>query len=73
MVTDAVTPSRSMSDVRGGDSTEIIVTVRSAARCRISTEGDFAGVTEDLTPSVMTMPAPILPVVRVVLPSTFLK
>jgi hypothetical protein len=62
-----------MSEVSGGDSAEIAVTVRSVARCLISTVGVFVSATVDVTPSVMTMPAPILPVVSKVLPSTFLK
>ena len=70
---DAVTPNRSMTEVRGGDSREIVDIVPSTARRLIITEGVSACRTVAVTPSVMTIPAPILPVVNDVLPSIFLK
>jgi len=62
-----------MIDVRGGDSREIVDIVPSTTRRLIITEGVSACRTVAVTPSVMTIPAPILPVVNDVLPSIFLK
>jgi hypothetical protein len=62
-----------MIEVRGGDSCEIIVIEPFIARCLITTDGVSVCHTVAVTPSVMTIPAPILPVVNDVFPSTFLK
>jgi len=70
---DAVTPNRSMIEVRGGDACEIVEIVPSTARLLIITKGVSACLTVAVTPSVITIPAPILPVVNEVLPSIFLK
>ena len=70
---DAVTPNRFMIEVRGGDACEIVDIVPSTARCVIMIVGVSACRTVAVTPSVVTIPAPILPVVNEVLPSIFLK
>jgi hypothetical protein len=62
-----------MTEVIRGDSRAIIVVVPFTARCMITTDGLSAGMTVAVTPSVMTIPAPILPVVNDVLPLIFLK
>ena len=67
---DAVTPNRSMIEVRGGDACDI---VPFTARCLIMIVGVSAYRTVAVTPSVITIPAPILPVVNEMLPSIFLK
>jgi hypothetical protein len=62
-----------MIEVRGCDASDIVDFVPFTARCLITTEGVSAHRAVAVTPSVMTIPAPILPVVNEVLPSIFLK
>jgi hypothetical protein len=62
-----------MIEVRRGDAREIVTVVPFTARLLIITERVSECRTFAVTPSVITIPAPILPVVNKVLPSIFLK
>jgi hypothetical protein len=57
----------------GGDVREISRDVPSEDRTRTTTDDRSAGFTVAVTPSLITMPAPRLPVVAGLLPSTLRK
>src|SRR5512137_70119 len=60
VITDAVTSSSFMTDVRSGESDAISKDVPSKLFCCILIEVLPEGLTVDVTPSLMTMPAPML-------------